>query len=46
MTMKTNLYGYFNMAKAAVPKMKPGATIVMTGSVTGLQGSKNLLTIR
>ena len=41
-TLKTNLYGYFHMAKAAVPVMKCGA-IVMTGSVTGLLGSKDLL---
>ena len=38
--MKTNLYGYFHMAQAAVPHMKPGGAIVMTGSVTGMQGSK------
>jgi NAD(P)-dependent dehydrogenase (short-subunit alcohol dehydrogenase family) len=31
------------MAKAAVPQMKPGSAIVMTGSVTGLLGNKNLL---
>jgi NAD(P)-dependent dehydrogenase (short-subunit alcohol dehydrogenase family) len=42
-TIKTNLYGYFYMAKAAVPHMKPGSAIVMTGSVTGLLGSKRLL---
>lgn len=24
-TIKTNLYGYFHMAKAAVPHMKPGS---------------------
>lgn len=42
-TIKTNLYGYFNMAKAAIPKMKPGGSIVMTGSVTGLFGNKHLL---
>ncbi|HEY8004575.1 MAG TPA: SDR family oxidoreductase, partial [Phenylobacterium sp.] len=42
-TIKTNLYGYFHMAKAAVPHMKPGSAIVMTGSVTGLQGNKELL---
>src|SRR5262249_48251339 len=41
--LKTNLYGYFHMAQAAVPHMKPGSAIVMTGSVTGLLGSKNLL---
>ncbi len=42
-TLKTNLYGYFHMAQAAVPHMKPGSAIVMTGSVTGLMGNKNLL---
>jgi NAD(P)-dependent dehydrogenase (short-subunit alcohol dehydrogenase family) len=42
-TIKTNLYGYFNMAKAAIPVMKKGSAIVMTGSVTGLLGNKNLL---
>lgn len=42
-TLKTNLYGYFLMAKAAIPHMAPGSAIVMTGSVTGLEGEKNLL---
>jgi len=42
-TLKTNLYGYFFMAKAAVPHMPPGSAIVMTGSVTGLMGNKDLL---
>jgi hypothetical protein len=42
-TIKTNLYGYFHMAKAAVPHMRPGNAIVMTGSVTGIAGNKHLL---
>lgn len=42
-TLKTNLYGYFNLAKAAVPHMKAGGSIVMTGSVTGILGNENLL---
>jgi NAD(P)-dependent dehydrogenase (short-subunit alcohol dehydrogenase family) len=42
-TMKTNLYGYFHMAQAVVPHMKPGSSIVNTGSVTGLMGNKDLL---
>lgn len=42
-TLKTNLYGYFYMARAAVPKMKKGGAIVMTGSVTGLLGSSHVL---
>jgi NAD(P)-dependent dehydrogenase (short-subunit alcohol dehydrogenase family) len=43
MTMKTNVYGYFHMAKASLPHLKRGAAIVNTGSVTGLKGSKKLL---
>ncbi len=42
-TLKTNLYGYFNLVKAAVPHMKAGGSIVMTGSVTGIMGNENLL---
>jgi len=42
-TLKTNLYGYFYLAKAAVPHMKPGSAILMTGSITGIEGSKELL---
>jgi NAD(P)-dependent dehydrogenase (short-subunit alcohol dehydrogenase family) len=42
-TLKTNLYGYFYMAKAAVPHMEEGSAIVMTGSVTGLLGNSHLL---
>jgi len=42
-TLKTNLYGYFHMAQACVPHMKPGSAIVNTGSVTGLLGNKDLL---
>jgi NAD(P)-dependent dehydrogenase (short-subunit alcohol dehydrogenase family) len=42
-TMRTNIYGYFHMAKAALPYMKRGAAIINTGSVTGLKGSKKLL---
>ncbi len=42
-TLKTNLYGYFHMAQAAVEHMQPGSAIVNTGSVTGLNGSKELV---
>jgi NAD(P)-dependent dehydrogenase (short-subunit alcohol dehydrogenase family) len=42
-TLKTNLYGYFHMAKAAVPHLQKGASIIMTGSVTAMDGSKQLL---
>lgn len=42
-TLRTNLYGYFHMVKAAVPFMKEGNSIINTGSVTGMFGSKHLL---
>ena len=42
-TLKTNLYGYFHMAQAAVEHMKPGSAILNTGSITGIEGSKELL---
>lgn len=42
-TMKTNLYGYFHLAQAAVPHMKRGGSIIMTGSVTGIMGNDKLL---
>ncbi|WP_141678778.1 SDR family oxidoreductase, partial [Acinetobacter baumannii] len=42
-TLKTNLYGYFYMAKAATPHLPAGGAIINTGSVTGFQGSKDLI---
>ncbi|RJG19213.1 SDR family oxidoreductase [Massilia cavernae] len=42
-TMRTNIYGYFHMVKAALPHLKRGAAIINNGSVTGLKGSKHLL---
>jgi NAD(P)-dependent dehydrogenase (short-subunit alcohol dehydrogenase family) len=42
-TVKTNLYGYFHMAKAALPHLRDGGAILNTGSVTGIDGSKDLL---
>lgn len=42
-TLKTNLYGYFHMAQAAAAEMRPGSAIVNTGSVTGIDGSKELV---
>ena len=41
-TFRTNIYGYFYMTKAALPHMQSGATIINTGSITGLEGSKEL----
>ena len=42
-TFRTNFYAYFWLAKAAIPKMKKGSCIINTGSITGLEGSKDLL---
>ena len=42
-TLHTNVHGYFHMAKAALPHLKTGASIINTGSVTGLEGSPRLL---
>jgi len=42
-TLRTNVYGYFHMAKAALPHLKKGSAIINTGSVTGLEGSARLL---
>ncbi len=42
-TFRTNIYAYYEFAKAALPHMKKGATIINTGSITGLEGSGQLL---
>jgi NAD(P)-dependent dehydrogenase (short-subunit alcohol dehydrogenase family) len=42
-TFRTNIFGYFYMAKAALPHLKRGSAIINTGSITGLEGSKELL---
>lgn len=41
-TMKTNVYAYLRLARAAVPKMPAGSAIIATGSIVGLQGSDEL----
>jgi NAD(P)-dependent dehydrogenase (short-subunit alcohol dehydrogenase family) len=42
-TFKTNIYGYFRLAKSAIRHLPRGGAIVNTGSITGLEGSKELL---
>jgi len=42
-TFRTNIFGYFHMVKAALPHLKAGSAIINTGSITGLNGSKDLL---
>lgn len=42
-TFRTNIFGYFYMAKAALKHIPKGGAIVNTGSITGLEGTKELL---
>ena len=42
-TFRTNIFGYFYMARAALPHLERGSAIINCGSVTGLQGSGGLL---
>lgn len=42
-TFQTNIFGYFYMAKAALKHLTKGGVIINTGSITGLEGSKDLL---
>jgi NAD(P)-dependent dehydrogenase (short-subunit alcohol dehydrogenase family) len=41
-TFKTNVYAYYRLVKAALPHLKPGASIIATGSITGIEGSPQL----
>lgn len=42
-TFHTNIFGYFYMAKFATPHIPAGGSIINTGSITGLEGSKHLI---
>ena len=42
-TLQTNIGGYIQMARAVLPHMGEGASIVNSGSETGLFGSKSLI---
>ncbi|GAA5075387.1 SDR family oxidoreductase [Lysobacter panacisoli] len=42
-TLQTNVVGYIQMARACLPHMQRGASIVNCGSVTGLFGSPKLI---
>lgn len=42
-TFRTNIFGYFYMAKAALEHLPKGGAIINTGSITGLEGSGQLL---
>jgi NAD(P)-dependent dehydrogenase (short-subunit alcohol dehydrogenase family) len=43
LTFKTNIYGYFHMARAALPHLGEGSAIINTGSETGIFGQPILL---
>ena len=43
LTFRTNIFGYFYMARAAVAHMKSGAVIINTGSVTGDEGHAEMI---
>jgi NAD(P)-dependent dehydrogenase (short-subunit alcohol dehydrogenase family) len=42
-TFRTNIHAYFYMARAALPHLKPGAAIINTGSVAGMEGPGPLI---
>jgi len=42
-TLNTNVGGYLRLTRAALPHLKRGASIINTGSVTGLRGSEHLV---
>jgi NAD(P)-dependent dehydrogenase (short-subunit alcohol dehydrogenase family) len=42
-TFRTNIFGYIFMAQAALEKMRKGATIVNTTSITAYRGSPHLM---
>nr|WP_139373897.1 SDR family oxidoreductase [Enhydrobacter aerosaccus] len=42
-TFKTNVYAMFWITKAAVPLMKPGATIINTASINAYDPSENIV---
>ena len=42
-TFRTNILGYMYMARAALPHLRQGSSIINTGSVVGLRGNAQLL---
>lgn len=42
-TFRVNIGGYFSMVKSALPHLREGASIINTGSITGLEGHKTLI---
>lgn len=42
-TFRTNFFGYFFMAKACIPNMPKGSSIINTSSITAFNGNKSLI---
>lgn len=42
-TFRTNVFGYFYMAQAALPHLPEGGSIINCGSITGMRGSESLI---
>jgi NAD(P)-dependent dehydrogenase (short-subunit alcohol dehydrogenase family) len=42
-TFRTNIFGYFHMVQAAMPRLQKGCAIINTASVTAYRGSPHLL---
>lgn len=42
-TFRTNVIGYLYMAQAAVAHLRPGSSILNTGSITGMDGNPGLI---
>ena len=42
-TFRTNIFGYFYMIRAALPRMSKGGRIINTSSITAHRGSKHLV---
>ncbi len=41
-TFRVNVYAYYRLVKAALPHLRPGASIIATGSITGIEGAAKL----
>ena len=45
-TFQTNILSFFRVTRAALRHLKSGAAIINTGSITGLEGSEQLLRVQ